>query len=712
MKRLIAAVVLAVAAPAGAQIAAAIGKPLPSSDLPVGTVSVRIVAGSPANPVIGTDVTLVVGGTPRLARTDTAGRVFFKDLPPGATVQAKVTDEDKKEITSDSFELPSDSGVRLLLSTKPFQAGGGGAPFAGGAGGQAMPEPRQMSGEPRLEPNDPPGTLTVRLTYDDFKDAPPTGVPVHLVAYNAKDLVDLQVVVSDKDGRAQFSGLDRTGATSYFALAELPRGAGVDRLMSTPVVLEPRAGVRLILSSDKRTSSAPPIDDIERIEKQESAVAEGKLRVTLEGVPDPAAEVTLMTVAPGQHPVALAHRKPELAPPDPNDIRAEAQFSSKPDVPPGALEVQIHGGASGANEPIPDIEVRVVPASSDKVVGGVTAVTAKDGWVRIEKLPLDAPQKMVVTVHGKQLISKPFDLAKTGGAMDVSVEWDGRGKPEVTFDVDPQARVIYAETTMRGQLYRSAPVQPVAGHGTRVTLFVYPRVMFSFSLTSHIDDEYLAVSGRFELSNYSWAPYVAGPDGLVVPLPRHFKGAIVAEQDQGDVSVAQGEGFRLARPIPPGGRQFHGGFSLPVEHGTLDWSLDLPLGAFQSGMEILQVPGMTVKLPPNVTGDTMTVPQGTFFVLPRISILPKQAMVMSISGLPSPPMWRVWVPRIVGVFAVSVMLGGLAFALLRRREVSRAEDVRQAKRAKLLDELVELDRSGKPDQRREAVLAELEQLWD
>src|SRR5207248_10476376 len=42
---LLIALLLLAAAPAHAQIAAAIGKPLPAPDLPAGTVSVRIVAG-------------------------------------------------------------------------------------------------------------------------------------------------------------------------------------------------------------------------------------------------------------------------------------------------------------------------------------------------------------------------------------------------------------------------------------------------------------------------------------------------------------------------------------------------------------------------------------------------------------------------------------------------------------------------------------------
>ncbi len=706
---------------AGAQIAAAIGKPLASPDLPAGTVSVRIVAGSPASPVEGTDVTLVVNGTARVARTDSAGRAIFKDLPAGATVKATVLDEDKKEIASEEFQLPGDSGERLMLSTKPFQAGGG-APFAGGAGG--MPEPRQMSGEPRAEQADSPGTFTVRLTYDDFKDpTPPVGVPVSLVAYNANDSIELRQVKSDKDGRATFANLDRTGATSYFAMAQLPRGAAVDRMISTPSVLDSRTGVRLVLSADKRTSTEPAVDDIVRIEKQEHAPAAGKVRIALEGVPDLMHDVVLMAIV--QKPDGstdrheLGRSKPGRAAVDPTDLQAQSQFEPKPDMPAHVVHVQVHGGG-GTNEPLAGAGIRLVPAAmkngqpiaAPMADVGVEIKTPEGGTLDMTS-PSNKPITAVITINGKEMHSQPFDLSKSGGILDVEAHWDAQGKPQVEFDVEPNpGEVIYAETTMRNQIYRTIPFQPVAGRGTHATIYVYPRIMFSFSLTSHIDDAFLAVSGRFDVTNNAWAPYVGGPDGLVIPLPKNFKGAIVGEQDQGDVAVAQGEGYRIGKPIPPGGKQFHGAFSLPVDEGRVDWALDLPLGAFQSGMEILQTPGMSVKTPTGVKGETMTVPQGTFFVLPQISILPHQAMVMTITGLPSAPAWRAWAPRIVGVLALIVMLTGLGFALSRSQLARAADAARTAKRAKLLDELVELEKSGKNDKRRTAITTELEDLWD
>jgi len=72
------------------------------------------------------------------------------------------------------------------------------------------------------------------------------------------------------------------------------------------------------------------------------------------------------------------------------------------------------------------------------------------------------------------------------------------------------------------------------------------------------------------------------------------------------------------------------------------------------------------------------------------------------------------VQGIVGVLVVGVMLAGLALALAARRRPAQAAEVEtEARRQRLLDELVELERSGASanPRRREQLLAELEQLW-
>ncbi|MBV8755807.1 MAG: carboxypeptidase regulatory-like domain-containing protein [Deltaproteobacteria bacterium] len=713
MRRLLLALALATAAaaPAHAQIAAAIGKPLPSPDLPAGTVSVRVVAGSPSSPVEGTDVTLLVNGTPRVARTDSAGRAIFKDLPAGATVQAKAVDADKKETQSEAFPLPGDNGVRLMLTTKPWNPGAG-MPAAGGAGG--MPDPINMSGQARTEQNDAAGSFTVRLTYDDFKDVPPAGTPVALVGYTADDRVLVQWAASDKEGRAAFKDLDRSGATAYFALAQLPRGNAIDRLESIPTILDNRAGMRLILSSAKRSSSDAPIDELSRLDKQDPPVADGKVRVSLEGLPSED-EIRLFQIDAQGKKTEVGHQKPAVGAPDPGDIMANATFGAKADLPPGNVDVLVHGGVNSDNEGMGGVVVKIVKASAAQkgdLSGAIESKTTDDGKVRIA-LQIAEPVVAVVTVNGKDLTSKPFDLSKQGGALDVEAHWSGTGKLEAKFDVAPSAGAIYyAETTLdvRGDktVYRSVPFEQVSGHGTHVSLFIYPRVLFQFSLTSQLDDQYLVVGGRFEVSNNSWAPYVGGKDGVLIPMPKGFGSTQINEDDQQDVGVAEGQGFRIVTPIPPGGKQFHAQFALSVKDGKINWDMDLPFGVYQSELELMHVPGMSVQTPPGVKGQLMKAQNGTeFFVLPEISILPKQRMVMSIVGLPHDPGWKYWVPRLVGGVVVLVMAGGLAFALLQRRP-----DVeRQQRRQALLDELVELERTNKDKKRREAILNELENLW-
>ncbi len=702
---------------ASAQIAAAIGKPLSSPDLPPGTISVRVVAGSIANPVVGTDVTLIVNGTPRVARTDAAGRAQFPSLPAGAKVQAKVVDEDQKDVTSDEFEIDPQMGSKVLLSTKPFvPMGGGAAPFAGGGGGQGMPDPRTLSGQPRGEATDQPGSYTVRLTYDDLADkAPPVGVPVFLIGYKGDDTVSMAQQASDAQGRAVFTNLDRSGATSYFATAQLQRGTKIDRLVSKPAVLDSRSGIRLILSAEKRESSAPEVDDLTTLDKQEGAPEAGRVRIVLQGVPEDGGKVQLIAQRADGSKRTVGTQSITRAAADPKEMSAQSQFEDKLDMPAHAIRVQVHGGGVDENQPLGGVSVRLVPMAAavpgtDLSNVGTEQKTPDTGFYDTTNTEKDKIVA-VITINGKEMLSQPIDLSKHGGWLDIEAHWEKTGKMNAVFetaDVKPD-EVLYAQTTMfNNTVFRSVPFQQVATRGTKATLFIVPRVLFTFSWTSHIDDEFLAVGGKFQITNNSWAPYIGKDDGIIIPLPKNFKGARVGEQDQDDVAVAAGEGFRIGHPIAPGGKVFHAQFSMPIAAGKVDWKLELPLGAFQSGMEIMQTPGMSVAT--SIKQEVATVQQGTYVVLPAISIPPHKVMEMQIMNLPAQPAWKLWAPRIVGVVAVMVMLGGLSFALYRTsagRSKERAE-----RRSQLLDELVEIEKSGKRDDKRRAqITSELEQLW-
>ena len=722
---------------AHAQPAMALGKPLPDGSLPAGTLSVRVVAGSTSSPLVGTDVTLVVNGTPRVARTDSAGRAMFPGLPAGAQVQAKVVDAEGKETASEVFAVPSTGGARVMISTKPFAGAAGAAPpAAGGAAGAGaghggpmagggMPEARQMSGQPRPDRGVMPGSYQIRVTYNNLaiKDGeasdsePPVGETVMLVGYSFDESVSTQQQKVDAKGYVQFDGLDVSGNVVYFALTRLPRNGAIDRLAAVPVQMETQAGAKLILSSEKRMSTAPPIDDL--VAPGTPALPPpGKVVVELDGYPIELPEVTLVDAVSKQ---VVAKAKASVAPPDPSKIEGSVQFQAAPQLPAGNVDIRVHGGSGRQAQPLPDVTVRVVPADATNVAEGVEAKTGTDGTVRLAVADRTKKHRLLYTVNGKQLASEEFDVSTSGGRLDVVARWEGQGKPQVVFDVPYNpAHVLYAETrtaspmSKQVELYRSMPFLPIETAGAYASVAVLPRVLFQFHLQAFVEDENLGARGMWRIANNSWIPFRATADGLLIPLPKGHIGGVVGERFQNEVSVAQGEGYRIVRPLPPGWTEFEAGFSMRTEDGELHWHFDLPFGAFQSILQIRHFPTLDIELPEGVTGSRHIGQSGTeWFRIDDIMIPTNRAMVMTLRGLPSHPAWKKWVPRAVGIVVVLMMLGGIVFAVMRKPTAAEAAASATAKRREeLMAELVELEKTGADPKRREQVLAELERVWE
>lgn len=110
--------------PAGAQMPdpkQMSGVPLPTTDIPAGTVTVRVVRGALSNLVVDQSVQLV-GDLDAEARTNDAGRAEFTGLRVGARIKA-VAVVDGERLESQEFVLPAGSGVRLMLvATDPNAA--------------------------------------------------------------------------------------------------------------------------------------------------------------------------------------------------------------------------------------------------------------------------------------------------------------------------------------------------------------------------------------------------------------------------------------------------------------------------------------------------------------------------------------------------------------------------------------------------------------
>ena len=90
------------------------GIPLPSPELPDGTITVRVIRGAVTNNVTGQEVQLRQGDSVETATTDSEGRATFLISNAGQQVQAS-TVLDSQLLQSQSFAVPGRGGVRVML---------------------------------------------------------------------------------------------------------------------------------------------------------------------------------------------------------------------------------------------------------------------------------------------------------------------------------------------------------------------------------------------------------------------------------------------------------------------------------------------------------------------------------------------------------------------------------------------------------------------
>jgi hypothetical protein len=113
------AALLAMAVPAVAQVAMPdpkqiSGVPLPASDVPAGTITVRVIRGSFANNLTGVDVTFDVDGQSRVVKTDANGRAAIDGLAPGTHVTAAAV-VDGERLQSQPMTIGA-GGFRVVLA--------------------------------------------------------------------------------------------------------------------------------------------------------------------------------------------------------------------------------------------------------------------------------------------------------------------------------------------------------------------------------------------------------------------------------------------------------------------------------------------------------------------------------------------------------------------------------------------------------------------
>jgi hypothetical protein len=104
------------------------GIPRPVTDLPDGSVSVRLIRGQLSNNIAGHPVELHAGGKTTTVKTDENGRAEFKGL--GGTTVKFSADVDGEHLESREFLAPGTGGIRLMLVATDSTKKGEPAPAA------------------------------------------------------------------------------------------------------------------------------------------------------------------------------------------------------------------------------------------------------------------------------------------------------------------------------------------------------------------------------------------------------------------------------------------------------------------------------------------------------------------------------------------------------------------------------------------------------
>jgi hypothetical protein len=253
------------------------GIPRPVTDLPNGTVSVRLIRGALSNNIQNFLVELHVGSEVRTAKTDEAGRAEFGGLPPGATLKA-VAVVDGEHLESEAFPAPAQGGIRLLLVATDKSKGPSTEPNAPPISGQVV-----IGGQTRIIVQ--PGEETVEVYYllDIVNNArapvnPPTAFAFDMPsgAAGVGILEGSSPTASVKDARVTVEGPFAPGRTLVQVGAAIPAGsASLVLTQRFPATLEQLAVVVKKLGDVKLASP--------QLSRQQEMTASGETYIAATG---------------------------------------------------------------------------------------------------------------------------------------------------------------------------------------------------------------------------------------------------------------------------------------------------------------------------------------------------------------------------------------------------------------------------------------------
>ena len=291
----------ATAAPASAQMPDArsmSGIPMPSGDVPPGTIVVRVVKGDISGNVPNHPVELHIGAQVLSAKTDDNGRATFDGLTPGGDAHAVAT-VDGERLESSHIEVRADAGVRVMLVAG---VGAGGASPAAAATPAVPPVAGEvvLGGDSRIQVEFDDDQIEVFYLLDVVNRSPAPVSPASELVFTLPEEAGAPAMLEGSSPQAQvrgrtvsISGPFAPGSTSVQVAFGLGGGAATRELIQAFPV--PWEQVQVIVSNVGRVQMASEQFSANRVMPGENhsfhlgtgpALGAGQpLRVTLSGLP-------------------------------------------------------------------------------------------------------------------------------------------------------------------------------------------------------------------------------------------------------------------------------------------------------------------------------------------------------------------------------------------------------------------------------------------
>jgi hypothetical protein len=244
------------------------GIPRPVTDLPDGSVSVRLIRGQLSNNIAGHPVDAHVNGRVVTVKTDDAGRAQFDKLQAGASVKFTAT-VDGEALESQEFQMPAQGGIRLMLvATDKNAAAAAGAPAV--AGQVTLSENSRIV----FEPGDEMITVYYILEIDNPTSSPVTPNPPFALdmpsgAQFTTLLEGTTPLARSKGAHISLGGPVPPGKTTLRVACEFPSDSGtLDITQTFPAALD-RLMVLVRKQGDAKLASP-------QLERQQEFPSEGE----------------------------------------------------------------------------------------------------------------------------------------------------------------------------------------------------------------------------------------------------------------------------------------------------------------------------------------------------------------------------------------------------------------------------------------------------